>query len=248
MIDTHAHLDALEDPPSDVLDRARAAGITRVVTIGTGIESSRTALELAEANDGVFAALGIHPHGASGADARRVPELRALFADGRAVAVGETGLDHYREYAPHDAQLRLFEEHLDLAAEVELPVVIHSRAAGIETAAALAGFPGTVILHCFSEPEQLPVALERAYYVSFAGNLTYGNAGALRRAAAEVPLDRVLVETDCPYLAPQPVRGRPNEPAHVTHTLDVLAAVRGVAAEELAAQIDLNATTAFGLP
>ena len=247
MIDTHAHLDALDDPPTEVLDRARAAGVTRVVTIGTGIDSCRVVLGYAAGHEGVYAALGIHPHEAGGDDAGRVSELRDLLRHDRAVAVGETGLDHYRDYAPHDAQLRLFEAQLELADELELPVVIHSRAAPSETAAALAGFAGTVILHCFSEPDQLLVAVERGYYVSFAGNVTYRNADALRRAVADVPIDRLLVETDCPYLAPQPVRARPNEPAFVVHTVDVLASVRGVSPDELGAQIDANATAAFSL-
>jgi TatD DNase family protein len=222
--------------------------VTRVVTIGTGIESSRAALALADEHDGVFAALGIHPHDAAGADAGRVDELAALLAHERAVAVGETGLDHYRDYAPHAAQLELFERLVALASELGLPVVVHSRSASRETAGVLAGFDGTVILHCFSEPEQLPVALDRGYYVSFAGNVTYPKAEALRAAAAAAPLDRLLVETDCPYLSPQPVRGRKNEPAHVVHTLDTIAVARGMSAPELAAVVDANATAAFSLP
>ena len=248
MIDTHAHLDALDDPPAEVLERARAAGVMRVVTIGTGIDSSRAALALADGEEGVFAALGIHPHDAGGDEAGRMAELHELFAHEHVVAVGETGLDHYRDYAPHDAQLRLFEAHLDLAEGLGLPVVIHSRAASNETVAALADFAGTVILHCFSEPDQLSVALERGYYVSFAGNVTYRNADALRQAAADIPLERILVETDCPFLAPQPVRGRPNEPAFVVHTVDALASVRGVSPDVLGAQIDANAAAAFSLP
>lgn len=248
MIDTHAHLDVLADPLADVLARARAGGVNRVVTIGTGIESSRAALGLADEHDGVFAALGIHPHDAAGRDADRVDELMALLAHERAVAVGETGLDHYRDYAPRAAQLELFERLVALAGELGLPVVVHSRSAARETAGVLAGFAGTVILHCFSEPELLPVAIDRGYYVSFAGNVTYPNAAELRTAAAAAPLERLLVETDCPYLSPQPVRGRANEPAHVVHTLEVLAAARGMSASELAAVVDANATAAFSLP
>jgi TatD DNase family protein len=247
VIDTHAHLDALDDPSSEVLARARAAGVTRVVTVGTGIDSCRSALALAENEDGVSAALGIHPHDAGGDDARRMPELRELLEHPRAVAVGETGLDHYRDYAPRDAQRRLFEEHLSLADELGLPVVIHSRAASAEVAAALDGFRGPVIFHCFSDAEALPVALERGYYVSFAGNVTYRKAAALRSAAAEVAPDRILAETDCPYLPPELVRGRRNEPAFVVHTVDVLAAARATTPGELAAQIDANATAAFSL-
>jgi TatD DNase family protein len=162
------------------------------------------------------------------------------------VAVGETGLDFYRDYAPRSAQRKLFQAQLELAAEVGLPVVVHTRDAGDETAELLSGFRGTVVMHCFSSPELLPFVLERNYYVSFAGNVTYPKASDLRDAAARVPGDRILSETDCPYLSPQPARGRPNEPANIVHTVAALAAVRGETTEALAAQIDENASRAFG--
>lgn len=247
MIDTHAHLDALEDG-SEAVARARAAGVDRIVAVGSGLESCRLTLEIAERHDGVFAALGIHPHQAGGEDAERVQELRRLLRHERAVAVGETGLDFFRDYAPREAQARLFERHLQIAAELGKPVVVHTRDADDATAAALEAFEGRVVLHCFSSPGLLPVALERDYYVSFAGNVTYPSAGALREAAAAVPADRVLVETDTPYLAPQPRRGRRNEPANVVHTLAALAEARGEDPDELEARIDANATALFGLP
>lgn len=248
MIDTHAHLDACGDAPAAVLERARSAGVERVITVGTTIDSCRAALELAGSEPGVFAALGIHPHEAGGAEASRLDELRDLLVDGRAVAVGETGLDHYRDYAPHDAQLRLFEGQLALASELGKPVVVHTRAADGPTLAALAGFDGAVVLHCFSSPPLLDAALERGYYVSFAGNVTYPKAADLRECAARVPADRILAETDSPYLSPQPRRGKPNEPANVVHTVAVLATARGEEADELAARIDANATAVFSLP
>ena len=248
MIDTHAHLDACADPPGQLLARAREAGVERVLTVGTSIDGCRAALALAEQHAEVHAILGIHPHDAGGGDAERLDELRELLAHPRAVAVGETGLDFYRDYAPRDAQLRLFEREVALARELEKPVVVHSRAADRETAAALDGFDGTVVLHCFSEPQLLPVALERGYYVSFAGNVTYPKAVELRRAAAAVPAERILAETDSPYLAPQPRRGRVNEPANVVYTVAALAEARGEDAEALAARIDQNAAAAFGLP
>ena len=247
MIDTHAHLDACDEDAGKLLGRARAAGVTRVVTIGTGIDSCRAALAIADAHAGVTAALGVDPHQAATVEAERIDELRELFARPWAVAVGETGLDGHYGADTLPEQLRLFEAHLELAEALGLPVVIHSRAASVETAAALAPFPGTVILHCFSEPDLLDPALERGYYVSFAGNVTYPKADALREAAARVPADRILAETDSPYLAPQPVRGRRNEPANVTHTLAVLAAERGVTAADLERRIDENADRAFGL-
>jgi len=245
VIDTHAHLDALDDPAA-VVDRARDAGVTRILTVGTTIEGSRTALDFTGRHDGVFAILGIHPHEAE-SQGDRVGELRELLDHPRAVAVGETGLDFFRDYAPRDRQLDLFDAELELARETGKPVVIHTRAAEAETAAALERFDGIVVLHCFSSAALLPVALERGYYVSFAGNVSYPKATELRLAATQVPADRLLAETDCPYLAPQPVRGRTNEPAYVMHTLAALAAARRDDPAELEAQLEANATTLFGL-
>ena len=245
MIDTHAHLDALEDPGA-AIRRAAEAGVTRILAVGTTIEGGRSALELADEHEGVFAVVGIHPHEAA-AEGGRVEELGDLLAHPRAVAVGETGLDFYRDRAPRGRQLEVFEAELDLALRLGKPVVVHTRAADRETAAVLDRFEGTVVLHCFSSPALLPVALERGYYVSFAGNVSFPNASELRLAAAQVPADRLLVETDSPYLAPQPVRGRPNEPAHVVHTLAAVAAARGADPSRLEEQVDANATAAFGL-
>jgi len=247
VIDTHAHLDALEDP-AGALARARAAGVTRVVTIGTGLDSCRAALALAEEHEGVHVALGIDPHQAGTPEAARVDELRELLAHPRTVAVGETGLDYHYGADRAAEQLRLFEEQLALAAEHALPVVIHTRAADADTATRLRGHEGTVVMHCFSEPGLLEPALEHGWYVSFAGNVTYPKAESLRDAAAAVEPARLLIETDSPYLAPQPVRGRRNEPAYVVHTLAALAELRGVDADALAAQVDANASAAFGLP
>jgi TatD DNase family protein len=248
VIDTHAHLDACAEPADDLVARARNAGVERIVSVGSGLESCRETLAIAQRHEGVFAALGVHPHQAADPDAAAVEELRELLADPRAVAVGETGLDHYRDYASRDRQLELFERQLELAGELGKTVVIHTRAASDETAAALADFAGAVVLHCFSAPELLPVALERGYYVSFAGNVTYPKAEELREAARAVPRDRLLAETDSPYLSPQPRRGRPNEPANVVHTVAVLAEARDELEDELAQQLDANAAAAFGLP
>jgi TatD DNase family protein len=248
VIDTHAHLDALDDDPADVLARARAAGVTRVLTVGTTPAGCRRALELADAFDDVFAILGIHPHEAGRTTETDVAEVRELLAHPRAVAVGETGLDWFRDYAPPDAQKRLFALQLDLAAELQKPVVIHTRAADADTLAALSDFSGSVVLHCFSSPHLLEPALERGWYVSFAGNASFPKAVELRLAATQVPADRILAETDCPYLAPQPVRGQRNEPAFVVHTLAALARARGEDVDELGRQVDLNAAACFGLP
>jgi TatD DNase family protein len=247
LTDTHAHLDACAEPAEVLVARARTAGVERIVSVGSGLASCRETLAIAGREQGVFAALGIHPHQAADEDAERLDELRKLLGDERAVAVGETGLDFYRDYAPHDRQRELFERQLELAAELGKAIVVHSRAASDETAEALESFEGTVVLHCFSAPELLPVALERGYYVSFAGNVTYPSAEELREAARRIPGNRLLVETDSPYLSPQPRRGRPNEPANVVHTAAALAEARREDADELSARLDANATAAFSL-
>ena len=247
MTDTHAHLDACADPPAEVIARARAAGVDRIVAIGSGLESCRATLAIAAGAEGISAALGVHPHQAGDDDADRLDELQELLADEHAVAVGEIGLDFYRDYAPRDRQRELFERQLEVAAGLGKPVVVHMRAAEEETAAMLGDFKGTVVLHCFSSPELLPVALERGYYVSFAGNVTYPKAEELREAARGIPAERLLAETDSPYLSPQPRRGRPNEPANVVHTVAALAEARGEDAAALARRLDENATAAFSL-
>ena len=248
MIDTHAHLDACADRPSALLRRARAVGIDRIITVGTGIDSCRIALELTERHEEVFAALGIDPHQAGGHEASRIGELRELLDHERVVAVGETGLDYFRDGSARDRQRKLFDAQLAIASDLGKPVVIHTREADRDTADALAGFAGTVVMHCFSSPGLLATVLERGYYVSFAGNVTYPKANDLRSAAAQIPAERILAETDSPYLAPQARRGRPNEPANVVLTVATLAEVRGEEAEELGAMIDANASAAFSLP
>ncbi len=221
MTDAHAHLDACDEPAATLVGRA---------------------------HEGVFAALGIDPHQSGTTEAGRLDELRELLAQPKAVAVGETGLDTVRRYATPLEQRRLLDAQLELAQELGLPVVIHNREADQETAAALEPFSGTVLLHCFSSPELAPLAVDRGYYVSFAGNATYPNTAALRDAARVIPRDRILVETDSPYLAPQSVRGRPNEPGNVVHTIRTLADARGETFDELAAATHANAAAAFALP
>jgi len=231
VIDTHAHLG---EDASEVLARARSVGVARVVVVATTVAGAKAALALADAEEGVYAALGIHPHEAGSAGPEDVERLRVLLAHPKAVAVGETGLDHFRDYAPREAQRRLFEAQLALAADTGKPVVIHTRDADD-------------VLHCFSSPPLLAEATSRGWYVSFAGNVTFKNAYELRAAARAVRADRLLAETDSPYLAPQAVRGRRNEPAFVVHTYEALAAARGTQLSALAAQIDANADSVFGL-
>jgi TatD DNase family protein len=208
-----------------------------VIAVGSGLESCRATLEIAEREEGVFAALGLHPHQAGSVEERDFEQLQELLAHPKAVAVGEAGLDYYRDYAPHDRQLEAFRAQAALAVGLGKPLVVHSRAADEETVAVLAELPedARVVLHCFSSVGLLGPALEHGWCVSFAGNVTYPNAAELRTAAARVPPGRLLAETDSPYLAPQAVRGRRNE-------------VRGVDAAELERTIDENATAIFELP
>jgi TatD DNase family protein len=249
VIDTHAHLDALNGEAPEALARARAAGVQRVIAVGTNLESARETLAICEREEGVFAALSIHPHEAAFAGESELRELRKLYSYEKVVAVGETGLDYYRDYAPHESQLTLFRTLIDDARAAGLPIVVHSRAADEDTAAILGEIDDVpVVLHCFSSLGLLGPALEHGWYVSFAGNVTYPKARELRTAAARVPSERLLAETDSPYLAPQPVRGRRNEPANVVHTLAALAQARGQDRDELERTIDANATTAFRLP
>lgn len=243
MIDTHAHLG---DDAAEVLVRARDAGVTRVIDVATTLDGARRSLARAERTTGVQCVLGIHPHEAAGFDLARLDELQELVAHPCAVAVGETGLDYFRDYAPPAAQQALFDAQLALATAVGKPVVIHTRAADEDTRTRLLRHEGQVILHCFSSPALLDAALERGWWVSFAGNVTYKNAYDLRAAARRVPAERLLVETDSPYLAPQAVRGKRNEPAYVVHTLASLAEARGADPVELEAQIDRNANELFG--
>jgi TatD DNase family protein len=247
--DTHAHLDALDGEAAAALERARAAGVRRVIAVGTNVQSARETLAICEREAGVFAALSIHPHGAGTAGEADLRELRGLCEHEKVVAIGETGLDYFRDYAPRDRQLELFRILTAYARERALPLVVHSRAADEDTVTALNEIEEVpVILHCFSSIGLLAPALEHGWYVSFAGNVTYPNAAELRTAATRVPSDRLLAETDSPYLAPQPVRGRRNEPANVVHTLATLAQVRGEDREELERVLDVNAAAAFRLP
>jgi TatD DNase family protein len=240
VIDTHAHLDLCEGAAEDLVDAAAAAGVGRILAVGR-----EQALDLAGRFASVWAIVGIHPHEA--AEAGDVDRLRPLLAHPRAVAVGECGLDFFRDYAPRADQLRVFEAQIALANETGLPLVIHTRAADDDTFRMLGAAEVPVVLHCFSSVDRLDEAVERGYYCSFAGNVAFARADDLRAAAARVPAERILAETDCPYLAPPPHRGRPNQPAYAAITLGVLARERGVSDAALGEQIDRNADRLFGL-
>jgi TatD DNase family protein len=243
MVDTHCHLDMCED---GALERAREAGLSRIATIGMSPESWQKAADLAQANDDVYAIVGVHPNEAAGYDESRIEQVRERALGSKAVAIGETGLDYYRDYAPPEDQQRSFEAHLELASDLGLPVVIHTRQAEEDTFAALRGFGGTVVLHCFSSPARIDECIERGYVCSFAGNVTYSNSRDLQRAAKRIPDELLLVETDAPFLSPQPVRGKPNEPGNVTHTARFVAELRGVEYDALDALVERNAARVFG--
>jgi len=248
VIDSHTHLDHCEPPDAELVAAAAAAGVARLVSIGTDGASCRAALAAAEAFPQVYAAVGRHPHEAAGFDDADLAELRALAAHDRCVAIGETGFDYYRDLAPRADQARAFAAQIGLARETGKTLVIHTRAADDDTLALLREQAGgvRVLLHCFSMPARLEECLAEGWWVSFAGNVTYPKAADLARAAARVPLDRLLVETDAPYLAPQPVRGKPNAPANVVHTARFIADLRRITYEELEAAVEGTAARLFG--
>jgi TatD DNase family protein len=249
VIDSHTHLDVCEPPDTELVASADAAGVTRMVTVGTNGVSCRAALAAAEAFPQVYAAIGRHPNEATGFDDADLAELHALAAHEKCVAIGETGLDYYRDYAPRADQERAFAAQIELARSVGKPLVIHTRAADEDTLAVLeaAASGVTVILHCFSLVDRLEECLAHSdWWLSFAGNVTYRSASGLRAAAALVPPHRLLVETDAPYLTPVPLRGQPNEPALVVHTARAVAEVRGVSYEKLEADVERSAAAVFG--
>jgi TatD DNase family protein len=249
VIDSHTHLELCEPPNAELVAAATQAGVNRIVTIGTDGASCRAALAAAEDFPQVYAAIGRHPNASSGFDAADLAELEALAAHEKCVAVGETGLDFYREGAPAADQHRAFEAQIDLARALDKPLVIHTRAADEDTLRLLDDRADglTVILHCFSMAERIEACLEHeSWWISFAGNVTYPTAAALRDAALRVPADRILVETDAPYLTPQVLRGKPNQPANVVHTAQALALERWVAYAELEQALERNAATVFG--
>ncbi len=249
MVDTHCHLDSCKPPDDELVARAREAGLTRIATVGMNEASMERALAAADAYDEVFAIVGRHPNEAAGFDPDSDLEpIERAAAHPRVRAIGETGLDYFRDYAPREDQRRAFEAHIDLAARTGLPLVIHTRAAEEDTLAVLGERAGelTVVMHCFSMPGHLDVCLERGYVCSFAGNVTYPKATDLQEAARRVPDELLMVETDSPYLAPQPVRGKPNEPANVARTAEFVAELRGVSYEQLEATVEANAARVFG--
>jgi TatD DNase family protein len=255
LIDTHAHLadPGLASDLHSVLARARAAGVVQVVAIGTDVADSALVVAMAAAHPGIFAAVGVHPNEAARADQEHWDRVVALSRSDRVVAIGETGLDRYRDRTPLPVQQEWFARHLDLAHERELPIVIHCRESLDDIIRQLSALGRAVsgVLHSFTgDWLGASALLDLGLHLSFAGMLTFANKGLddLRATAARVPLDRLLIETDSPYLSPHPYRGQPNEPARVALTCEKLAQIRGVEPAELAAVTTANARKLFRLP
>jgi len=254
MIDSHTHLFLCDGSEDELVATAAEAGVKRMLTVGMDQESNAAAVASAERHEAVFAAVGRHPNEASGFDDDTAEEIRRLGAHEKVRAVGESGLDFYRDYATPEDQRRAFIAQIEIARELGLPIVIHARDPEGETSVtdeifdtldARAG-EAPVILHCFSAPHRVADAAERGWYCSFAGNATYPSAKELLFAAAKVPAELILVETDAPYLAPQPMRGKRNQPAFVVETAREIAAVREVSYEELERTVEANARALFG--
>jgi TatD DNase family protein len=249
MIDSHTHLHLCEPPDAELVEQAVADGVTRIVTVGTDGESCRAALAAAEGFPQVYAAVGRHPNSATGFDDADLAELEALAAHERCVAIGETGLDFYRKGAPAEDQRRAFIAQIELAQRVGKPLVIHTRAADEETLGLLDAHAGglRVILHCFSMADRVVECLAHPeWWLSFAGNCTYPRNGPLMDAALRVPDERLLVETDAPYLSPQGRRGRSNAPAQVVITARAIALARRVSYGAFEQAVEASAAGLFG--
>jgi TatD DNase family protein len=248
-VDTHCHLYLVEGEVGPMVAAAREAGVGKLICVGIDPDSSRRSLELAESFRGVLATAGMHPHTASDMDRRAGSAIEELLADRLVIGVGETGLDYYRRLSPVDEQQDAFRTHIALSRETGKPVIVHVRDAWDDAMRILSQEGAErVVLHCFSGDERVAAeAAARGYFVSFAGNLTYPGADALRRAAATLAADRILCETDTPFLPPQGARGTPNAPANVIAVLEQLAEVRGVNLHQMTAETTANARSAFPL-
>ena len=247
MVDTHCHLDACEEPVPELVRNAREAGVERMLAIGMDTGSCRHAISAADDFDEVFVSVGRHPHESEGFDQAVADELELFVEHPKVRAVGEAGLDYKRDYAPRDDQRRSFIAQMELAREARIPLVVHTREAADDTLELLAKHADgvEVIIHCFSLSDHLDECIERGYYCSFAGNVTYPKATDLQRAAAAVPDRLLLAETDAPFLSPQERRGKPNEPAYVTSTARYLADLRGISYEDMEHLLVQNAARLF---
>jgi TatD DNase family protein len=255
LVDTHAHLsdDRLQGDLPGVLDRARAAGLVQIIAVSTTAADSARVIEIAAGHPGIFAAVGVQPNHVAEAEAGDWPRIVELAAQGRVAAIGETGLDRYWDHTPFAQQQEWFDLHLRLASELDLPVIIHCRDCEADVINQLKQRQKPVrgVLHSFTGTlDDAQQFLELGLYISFAGMVTFSNKSldALRAVACRVPLDRLLIETDSPYLSPQPVRGRPNQPSHLAWTAHFLAGVVGLSPAEFASHTTANARRLFALP
>ena len=254
MIDSHTHLFLCEGEEDGLVDAAEKAGVARMLNVGLGSETNRVALAAAERHEGVFATAGCHPTSAGEFDDDLAAEVWELAEHEKVRAIGETGLDYYRESASRGAQQVAFVAQIEIADRFGVPIVIHARDPDGESGAVDEVFnildqhptEVPVILHCFLAPWRVQDAIERGWYCSFSGIVTYPKSDELREAAAALPDELLLVETDAPYLAPQPVRGKPNQPANVVATAEVVAETRGQSYEQLERVVEANACTLFG--
>ena len=246
-VDTHCHLFLLDREPADVVETAKAAGVERLICVGIDVETSRRSVEMADALEGVFATAGMHPHDASAFDGTASARIEELTHDPRVIGVGECGLDYFRMRSPKDDQIRTLRTHIALSNESGKPMVVHVRDAWPDVLQVLdEGAAERVVIHCFSGDAAIArECAERGYWISFAGNVTYPKNEHLRQAAAAVSIDRLVVETDSPFLSPQKLRGSDNEPANVMLTLDAIATTRDDHVDKLIAATTENAHAAF---
>lgn len=246
-VDTHCHLFLLDRQPADVVETAKAAGVTRLICVGVDVQTSQRSVEMADSIPGVFATAGMHPHDASDFDGAASARIEELIHDPRVIGVGECGLDYFRMHSPVDDQIRVLQTHIALSNESSKPMVVHVRDAWPDVLRVLdEGSAEHVVIHCFSGDAAIArECAERGYWISFAGNVTYPKNEHLRQAAAAVPIDRIVVETDSPFLSPQKLRGSNNEPANVMITLAEIASARGDDVEKLVVETTENAHAAF---
>jgi TatD DNase family protein len=254
LLDSHAHLELepLVRDPAGVMERATAAGVIAVITVGIDLLDAEAALEIAETFDNVFAAVGFHPHNAKDVNELFIYEMERVAGHPKVVAYGEIGLDFFRNLSPQSVQRSVFLEQLHLAKAIHKPVVIHLRDAygeGLDMIEKVAPFPAGGVVHCFSgEESDAARVVDLGFHISIPGTVTYRNNDKLRSIVKDLPSDRILLETDCPFLSPEPLRGKTNEPAYIVHTAREVARVRGVSPEEIADITTRNAVRLFGLP
>jgi TatD DNase family protein len=253
LIDSHAHLDMEEfnEDLEAVIERAIAGGVERIITIGIDLESSIKALDLAQRYDFIYSTVGFHPHDADKVTDARLLELQGLVKEPKVVAWGEIGLDFFRNRSPREKQIEAFKTQLEIAHDLDLPVIIHNRDADKETIEILKAHRSGMhkgVIHCFSSDYDTALTfIDMGFYISIPGVVTFANASKLKDVAKRIPLEKMIVETDCPFLAPVPKRGKRNEPLYVTYTARVIADLRGISYEELAVITTRNSKTLYNI-